>query len=125
MARRRRTLLEARHRTWAIFAGSGLLSFALFAALAPLPGPERANAQGKGDPDAALKAAFVRPKYLPSPASNPPTPAKVALGRKLFFDKEFSATGTIACASCQSMSIFALCAAMRALMTLGTLPPAR
>ena len=31
---------------------------------------------------------------------NPSTPDKVALGRKLFFDKHLSTDGTISCASC-------------------------
>ncbi|MFM8394701.1 MAG: cytochrome-c peroxidase, partial [Acidobacteriota bacterium] len=34
------------------------------------------------------------------PVSNPLTPAKVALGRRLFFDPRLSADGTISCASC-------------------------
>ena len=38
--------------------------------------------------------------YLPVPASNPLTRAKVELGRKLFSDKRLSADGTVACVSC-------------------------
>ena len=34
------------------------------------------------------------------PVSNPLTPAKVELGRRLFFDPRLSADGTISCASC-------------------------
>ena len=34
------------------------------------------------------------------PADNPQTPAKVALGEKLFFDGRLSADGTVACATC-------------------------
>ena len=34
------------------------------------------------------------------PADNPPTPEKIALGMKLFFDSRLSADGTVACASC-------------------------
>lgn len=37
---------------------------------------------------------------LKIPKDNPLTPAKVALGRKLFFDKRLSADGTRACYSC-------------------------
>lgn len=51
-------------------------------------------------PLAALKAEFERPRFVPHPADNAPTPAKIALGRRLFEDKRLSATGTIACASC-------------------------
>ena len=37
---------------------------------------------------------------VPIPADNPQTPAKTALGEKLFNDKRFSATGEIGCVSC-------------------------
>src|SRR4051812_40479901 len=38
--------------------------------------------------------------YMPVPDANPLTLAKVALGRRLFFDKRLSLDGTIACATC-------------------------
>lgn len=38
--------------------------------------------------------------YMPVPETNPLTPARIALGRKLFFDKRLSRDGTLACASC-------------------------
>src|SRR5438105_4543189 len=38
--------------------------------------------------------------YRPVPEANPLTPEKVALGRRLFFDKRLSRDGTVACASC-------------------------
>jgi len=37
---------------------------------------------------------------VPIPADNPQTPEKIALGDKLFHDKQFSADGTIACSTC-------------------------
>lgn len=37
---------------------------------------------------------------VPFPADNPPTAAKVALGRKLFFDCRLSFNGTMSCAMC-------------------------
>lgn len=37
---------------------------------------------------------------VPVPADNPQTPEKIALGKKLFEDKRFSSTGTVACANC-------------------------
>ena len=37
---------------------------------------------------------------LPIPLNNPQTPAKIALGDKLFHDKRFSIDGTISCATC-------------------------
>jgi cytochrome c peroxidase len=55
---------------------------------------------GPPDPLAALKAKFARPQFVPHPPGNPPTPEKIALGRRLFEDKQLSSTGTIACASC-------------------------
>ena len=38
--------------------------------------------------------------YMPVPEANPLTPQKIALGRKLFFDKHLSRDQTLACASC-------------------------
>ena len=38
--------------------------------------------------------------FLPVPASNPLTPQKIALGKKLFFDKNLSQNRTISCATC-------------------------
>ncbi len=40
------------------------------------------------------------PQLAASPAENPSTPAKIALGRLLFFDPILSATREIACATC-------------------------
>lgn len=40
----------------------------------------------------------------PVPSDNPLTPAKVDLGRKLFFDPILSADGSVACASCHDPS---------------------
>ena len=37
---------------------------------------------------------------VPVPAGNPQTPAKIALGDKLFNDQRFSATGDVSCATC-------------------------
>ena len=37
---------------------------------------------------------------VPYPADNPQTPAKIALGDKLFQDKRFSSTGDVSCATC-------------------------
>ncbi len=58
--------------------------------------------------DAVLRQHILTlyPQALPSapnvtaPWDNPPTPAKVALGKQLFFDPNLSRCGTIACASC-------------------------
>ena len=37
---------------------------------------------------------------LPVPAGNPLTPAKIALGKALFWDEQLSLTGTVACGTC-------------------------
>jgi cytochrome c peroxidase len=37
---------------------------------------------------------------VPVPAQNPQTPAKVELGKKLFFDRRLSGDGTMSCATC-------------------------
>ncbi|MEZ4655054.1 MAG: cytochrome c peroxidase, partial [Candidatus Eisenbacteria bacterium] len=39
---------------------------------------------------------------LSVPVDNPQTPAKIALGNKLFHDKRFSTTGEVACANCHA-----------------------
>src|SRR5262249_52974405 len=43
--------------------------------------------------------------YMPVPESNPLTAAKVALGRKLFFDTRLSADGKISCATCHDPAL--------------------
>jgi cytochrome c peroxidase len=43
------------------------------------------------------------PKQAPSPAHNPTTPGKIALGKQLFFDKDLSRDGTLSCASCHDL----------------------
>jgi cytochrome c peroxidase len=42
--------------------------------------------------------------YRPVPADNPLTPAKIALGRRLFEDRRLSQDGTVACATCHDPS---------------------
>ncbi len=37
---------------------------------------------------------------IPHPADNPGTPAKIELGKKLFFDRRLSGDGTMSCATC-------------------------
>jgi cytochrome c peroxidase len=54
--------------------------------------------------DAAALARIDRPPLglpaVPLPADNPPSTAKIALGRKLFFDRRLSHNGTMSCAMC-------------------------
>lgn len=43
------------------------------------------------------------PAKAAEPAANPSTPAKVELGRMLFFDPRLSSTGTVSCFSCHNV----------------------
>ncbi len=43
------------------------------------------------------------PRAAPQPADNPSTPAKVELGKTLFFDSRLSSTGTVSCFSCHNV----------------------
>ncbi len=43
------------------------------------------------------------PTVAPAPADNPTTPAKVTLGKMLFFDPRLSSTGTVSCFSCHNV----------------------
>jgi cytochrome c peroxidase len=43
------------------------------------------------------------PTVAPAPADNPTTPAKVSLGKMLFFDPRLSSTGTVSCFSCHNV----------------------
>ena len=56
----------------------------------------------------ALTPTFARaqqalPDVVPEPKDNPSSPAKVELGKKLFFDPRLSAPGTISCNSCHNV----------------------
>ncbi|NRA33686.1 MAG: c-type cytochrome [Polyangiaceae bacterium] len=67
--------------------------------------PSSAPSSGSGASTAPAEAASLPapPKSLggfSTPKNNPTTPAKVVLGRKLFFDKRLSADGSRACYSC-------------------------
>lgn len=43
------------------------------------------------------------PEQAPTPADNPSTPAKVELGKMLYFDPRLSSTGTVSCFSCHNV----------------------
>jgi len=100
-----RSASSARCNLLAAFVGSFAAGFAMVV-LALWMTPHSALAQQPtADPFAALKARFARPTFVPQPADNPPSPAKIALGKRLFEDKELSSTGTIACASCHDSKL--------------------
>ena len=52
----------------------------------------------------ALSAEPLGLPPVPVPANNPQTPAKIALGDKLFHDERFSTTGKVSCATCHDRS---------------------
>jgi len=68
---------------------------ALAAAAAPVP-----EAAGDSAALATLKAQYERPETIPFPAGNPHSPAKVKLGKQLFFDQRLSGSDDTSCASC-------------------------
>jgi len=57
-------------------------------------------ADAETNPSAANSLLGLPP--VPIPAGNPQTPAKIALGNKLFHDVRFSIDGTVSCATCHS-----------------------
>lgn len=61
-----------------------------------------APAEAGPDETALARARETLPGLspVPVPGDNPITPEKVALGRKLFFDRRLSVNGTISCAMC-------------------------
>jgi cytochrome c peroxidase len=66
--------------------------------LGPIPTPD-ALAEPKSLRQVGIPLALTRAVI---PADNPQTPAKIALGGKLFFDGRLSANGTVACSSCHN-----------------------
>lgn len=43
------------------------------------------------------------PSHVPVPKDNPQTPAKIELGKQLYFDPRISATGAVSCNSCHNV----------------------
>lgn len=73
------------------------IAFTLAAALASL---SLAGAHA-GD----THSSYLRPKQAPAPGDNALTPARVALGKALFFDPRLSGSNWISCASCHNPSL--------------------
>lgn len=89
--------LRNAHPAALALAAGAVLGFAALAAFAWFG----VRAQPPREPTLAeLKRIFARPTFVPAPADNPATPAKIALGKRLFWDKQVSITGKIACVSC-------------------------
>jgi cytochrome c peroxidase len=49
-----------------------------------------------------MKADYARPATIPFPSTNPYTPEKAELGRRLYFDPRLSHSGSQSCASCHN-----------------------
>ena len=73
-----------------------LVAWAAAAAAMALALPGQSLAQG------AVRWQAL-PTVAPAPADNPTTPAKVRLGKMLFFDPRLSSTGTVSCFSCHNV----------------------
>lgn len=57
------------------------------------------------DPGAVWSELAPLPKQAPYPSDNPPSAAKIALGKRLFEDPKLSRSGQIACASCHDSEL--------------------
>jgi cytochrome c peroxidase len=65
-----------------------LCGYAVAQAAHPVPAPGQ------------VKASIGHPGPVPAPSDNPLTPAKVALGKRLFGDSRLSGDGSVSCQSC-------------------------
>jgi cytochrome c peroxidase len=99
-----------------VFLGLGVMSAAFPDERNPGPGDVRdgydrtdyrtnsASLQSREGSDADLLAVLSAPPLglpaIPIPEDNPVSAEKVALGRKLFFDRRLSANNTVSCAMC-------------------------
>lgn len=123
-----RELAPADRRKWllGIALGSGVITFsmkiALVAVLSAFPDqtldlfPKKAyrqvirpsNGSDRIEPQHRTRQVShvwqALPKTPSHPAGNPPTAEKIALGKRLFFDKRLSADGTLSCASCHALT---------------------
>ena len=81
----------------------GLAVAALVATSAAHAGPVSSAAHGVPAPGAGDRA-WVLGK-VPDAPDNPMTPAKVELGRALFFDPRLSGNGTVSCATCHNPAL--------------------
>jgi cytochrome c peroxidase len=84
-----------------------LLTVLTLSAAAVLAQAQTANGDSGKNPAAPASVPEAENPLLglppvPVPAENPQTPAKIALGDKLFRDARFSIDGTVSCATCHS-----------------------
>ncbi|MBO1435661.1 cytochrome c peroxidase [Meiothermus sp. CFH 77666] len=78
-----------------LLLGAGLLAFYLW----PRPKPAVQAEPPPAAHQASPRILFAE-RTVPVPDDNPQTPAKVELGRRLFYDPRLSKDGQVACASC-------------------------
>ena len=86
------TLFKTRRQTLAALVSVGLF-IAPFLAANDTPQDEQAALARIANPPLGLPD-------VPVPDANPPTAAKIRLGRKLFFDQRLSHSGKLSCGSC-------------------------
>ena len=95
-----RTLSRTRRQAVAALMAIGLL------AVLPLSADETTtlNVEAPAQLEQAALARIAAPPLglpdVPVPDDNPPTAAKISLGRKLFFDERLSHSGELSCGSC-------------------------
>jgi cytochrome c peroxidase len=77
-----------------------LATLLVAAALAGATSPDVARPGAGSRPSSVSVTASLGLPLLPVPADSPLTPARVALGRKLFMDRRLSRNGTMSCGMC-------------------------
>lgn len=89
--------MSVRRWVWAglLLLGVGVLGYSLW----PRPAPPAPEAAPPPLHQASPPILFAE-RTVPIPEDNPQTPAKVELGRRLFYDTRLSKDGSVACASC-------------------------
>ena len=94
------TLFKTRRRMLAALMAAALLTVPSLSA----NDKTTVNAEPAAELMAAALARIASPPLglpdVPVPADNPPTAAKINLGRKLFFDERLSHSGELSCGSC-------------------------
>lgn len=78
----------------------GITGLLACAQSADKPPANSAEANSQAEPAAAHNQLGLPP--VPIPANNPQSPAKIALGDKLFHDARFSVDGTVSCSKCHN-----------------------
>jgi cytochrome c peroxidase len=88
--------------------GTVILATALFATFATAGArvafSRSLSGRGEGSVSTPSPREYGRPKSTPHPGDNRPTPARVALGKALFFDPRLSRSQIMSCATCHNPS---------------------